>query len=111
MARLHANENFPVEVVYRLRELGHDVLTTHDVGRSNQGIEDESVLQFATQENRCVITINRKDFMRLHRDNPAHAGIIVCTQNRDFPAFAARIDDAIRQSSTLAGQLVRVVRG
>lgn len=111
MARLYANENFPVEVVYRLRELGHDVLTTHDVGKSNQGVEDESVLQFAVQENRCVITINRKDFMRLHRDSPPHAGIIVCIQNRDYAAFAARIDAAIRQSSILAGQLPRVVRG
>lgn len=111
MARLYANENFPVEVVYKLRELGHDVLTTHDVGKSNQGIEDGSVLQFATEEGRCVLTINRKDFIRLHRGNAQHAGIIICTLNRDFAAFAARIDDAIRQSSMLVGQLVRVVRG
>ncbi|MGV3659087.1 MAG: DUF5615 family PIN-like protein [Prosthecobacter sp.] len=111
MARLYANENFPVEAVHRLRELGHDVLTTHDIGKSNQGIEDDSVLQFAVETGRCVITINRKDFIRLHRSNPQHAGIIICTQNRDFASFAARIDDAILQSSALAGQLIRVVSG
>lgn len=111
MARLYANENFPVEVVYRLRELGHDVLTTHDVGKSNQGIEDDSVLEFATDTDRCVITLNRKDFFRLHRSQPQHAGIIACTQNRDYAAFAARIDETIRQSPTLSGQLIRVVRG
>lgn len=111
MARLYANENFPVEVVERLRALGHDVLTTHDVGKSNQSIEDDAVLRFAVETDRCVLTINRKDFMRLHRVVTEHAGIIVCTENRDYTAFADRIDEAIRQSGVLAGQLIRVVRG
>lgn len=111
MARLYANENFPVEVVERLRALGHDVLTTHDVGKSNQSIEDDAVLRFAVETDRCVLTINRKDFMRLHRVVAEHAGIIVCTKNRDYTAFADRIDEAIRQSGVLAGQLIRVVRG
>ena len=111
MARLYANENFPVEVVERLRVLGHDVLTTHDVGKSNQSIEDDAVLRFAIETGRCVITINRKDFMRLHRIVSDHSGIVVCTENRDYTAFADRIDEAIRQSGELAGQLVRVVRG
>lgn len=111
MARLYANENFPVEVVERLRVLGHDVLTTHDVGKSNQCIEDDAVLRFAVETGRCVITINRKDFMRLHRVVSDHSGIVVCTENRDYTAFADRIDEAIRQSGELAGQLVRVVRG
>ncbi len=42
MARLYANENFPVEVVERLRALGHDVLTTHDVEKSNRAIQSET---------------------------------------------------------------------
>lgn len=111
MARLYANENFPVEVVGRLRALGHDVLTTHDVGKSNQSIEDDAVLRFAIETGRCVITINRKDFLRLHRVVTDHAGIIVCTENRDYVAFADRIDEAIRQSGKLAGRLIRVVQG
>lgn len=111
MARLYANENFPVEVVQRLRVLGHDVLTTHDIGNSNQGIEDDAVLRFAVEQKRCIVTINRKDFMRLHRSFPDHAGMIVCTENRDFESFAHRIDEAIRLAGDLAGKLVRVVRG
>jgi hypothetical protein len=111
VARLYANENFPAAVVECLRELGHDVLTTHEVGKSNQRIEDDAVLRFGVEMNRCIITINRKDFIRLHRQGPAHAGIIVCTENRDYPAFAERIDDAIRAVGDLAGQLIRVVRG
>src|SRR5271163_3181981 len=92
MARLYANENFPVDVVRELRALGHDVLTTHDVGRSNQGIEDDAVLRYAADNQRCLITINRRDFIRLHRAAPIHGGIIVCTENRDYAAFARRID-------------------
>jgi hypothetical protein len=111
MARLYANENFPVEVVQRLRDLGHDVLTTHEAGKSNQGIEDDTVLRFATESVRCVITINRKDFMRLHRAFPARAGIIVCTENRDYPAFASCIHEVIQQNAPLENKLLRVVRG
>jgi predicted nuclease of predicted toxin-antitoxin system len=111
MARLYANENFPVEGVQRLRDLGHDVLTTHDMGQSNQGIEDDAVLRFAAESDRCVVTINRKDFMRLHRTYPFHAGIIVCTENRDYQAFANRIHESILLEGELAAKLVRVVRG
>lgn len=111
MARLYANENFPLEVVERLRALGHDVLTTHDAGRSNQSIEDDAVLRFAIETDRCVLTINRQDFQRLHRTMPTHPGIIVCTENRDYSAFAGRIDAAMREAGTLTERLIKVVRG
>jgi predicted nuclease of predicted toxin-antitoxin system len=111
MALLYTNENFPVEVVEHLRALGHDVLSTHDAGKSNQGIEDEAVLRYASEAGRCVVTLNRKDFMRLHRAFPDHAGIVVCTENRDFQAFAARIHEALELADTLNGKLLRVVRG
>jgi len=80
MARLYANENFPLPVVNRLRALGHDVLTSKDAGNSNQRIPDEEVLRFAISQGRAVVTQNRDDFCRLHRASSAHAGIIVCSQ-------------------------------
>lgn len=43
MARIYANENFPADVIVCLRQLGHDVLTTHESGMSNQSIPDEDV--------------------------------------------------------------------
>ena len=78
---------------------------------SNQAIEDDAVLRFAIATDRCVLTINRKDFMRLHRALPEHRGIIVCTENRDYAAFAGHIHEAICAAGELAGQLIRVVRG
>ena len=41
MARLYANENFPLPVVEHLRELGHDVLTTTEAGRHDQALPDD----------------------------------------------------------------------
>lgn len=111
MARLYANENFPLEVVIRLRELGHDVLTTHEAGKSNQRIEDDAVLHFAISTDRSVITLNRRDFIRLHQAVPFHSGMIVCTENRDYPDFAGKIDKVIRETEPLANKLVRVERG
>jgi extradiol dioxygenase family protein len=68
------------------------------------------VLAFATEENRVVVTQNRKDFIRLHSLQPEHAGIIVCTNDRDWKALATRIDAAIRDEEPLQGKLIRIVR-
>ena len=84
MLKLYANENFPLETVRVLWNLGYDISTTHERGKSNLSIPDEDVLAFAIAENRAILTVNRKDFMRLHRQNPIHSGIIVCTKNDDL---------------------------
>jgi hypothetical protein len=48
--------------------------------------------------------------MRLHRANPIHGGIIVCTENRDYADFARRVDLEISRVPVQANQLLRVVR-
>lgn len=46
MARLYANENFPMPVVEELRRLGHDVLTMLEAGQTGQAMPDaEPALQ------------------------------------------------------------------
>ncbi len=110
MAQLYANENFPRQVVEALRRLGHDVLTVQEAGKAEQGISDEEVLAFANQQNRAVLTINRRDFIRLHTKTPDHAGIIVCTQDPDTEGQAERIHQTIDATPTLTGQLLRVYR-
>jgi hypothetical protein len=57
-----------------------------------------------------VITKNRKDFFRLHRIQPLHAGIIACTNDRNWEALANRINAAITAEESLQGKLIRVVR-
>lgn len=112
MARLYSNENFPKRVVEQLRLLGHDVLTSHEAGRANQGIPDDDVLSYATGQQRAVLTLNRLDFFRLHKaTNGHHAGIIACTRDDADPvAFARRIASAIADAGDLTGKVVRVVR-
>ena len=109
MARLYANENFPLPIVDELRRLGHDVLTTQDTGRAEQAVPDEEVLEFAVNQKRAVITLNRKHFVQLHRRESDHSGIIVCTFDRDFMAQAQRIHNATSVSD-LTGKLIRVNR-
>ena len=110
MARLYANENFPRQVVEILRALGHDVLTVQEAGNAGEAIGDEKVLAFATERDRVVITLNRRDFVRLHALRPSHAGIVVCSQDPDTEGQASRIHQAIGSVESLVGQLLRVNR-
>ncbi len=111
MAALLADENFPQHVVDTLRTLGHNVLTLHDCGQSGQGLPDPEVLALATAHQRALLTLNRRDFIRLHLQNTTHAGIIACTFDADFTNQAQRIAAAVTSQPRLAGQLLRVNRG
>jgi hypothetical protein len=111
MARLYADEDFPLPVVEELRRLGHDVLTVQEAGRGNQGIDDATVLADATADQRTVLTHNDVDFRRLHRQGVPHEGIISCTQDSQNPiGLAQRVHAAIPALPDLAGQFIRVVR-
>jgi predicted nuclease of predicted toxin-antitoxin system len=110
MARFYADEQFPFPVVQLLRALGHDVLTVQEAENADQSIPDEQVLAFAISQERSILTINRVDFIRLHRCDSNHFGIIVCTNNRNWEQFAARIDEAVTAEQLLQGKLIRVVR-
>jgi predicted nuclease of predicted toxin-antitoxin system len=107
---LYADENFPLRVVEELRHLGHDVLTAFEDGRANQSITDTDILARATVANRALVTLNRIDFKRLHRQIPNHAGIIICTEDPDRMGQAKRIAAAIAEMVDLRGKLIRVYR-
>ena len=107
---LYADENFPFRVIEELRRLGQDVLTAFEDGRANQSISDSDILSRATQLNRAIVTLNRRDFKRLHANAPEHAGIIICTEDPDRLGQARRIVEAITQAGDLRAKLVRVYR-
>lgn len=110
MAKFYANENFPLPAVESLRQLGHDVLTTMESGKSGQAIADSDVLLFALTEGRILVTLNRRHFIRLHAETPNHAGIVVCTFDVNFSALAQRIHEAVDTHAQMSGQLIRVNR-
>ena len=108
--RFLADENFPLPVVEALRAAGHDVQTLQEIGEGGRSIPDDAVLARATADQRAVLTLNRKDFFRLHRQSPQHCGIVACTYDPDFRRQAARIDVAVRGTATLTGLVLRVNR-
>jgi uncharacterized protein DUF5615 len=110
VARLYSNENFPAPVAEELRQLGHDIVSILERDRAGEGVPDDEVLELATAEDRAVLTINRRDFIRLHKQSSQHAGIIACTADTDFIGQAQRIHAAIQSASNLHGQLIRINR-
>jgi hypothetical protein len=110
MGQFYSNENFPLPVVNELRRLGHDVLTIQETGKADRATTDEEVLAFATGQRRTVLTLNRKHFIRLHRESSQHGGIVVCTFDADFVGQAQRIHTAVEPEGDLSGKLLRVNR-
>jgi len=110
MARLYSNENFPLPVVEELRKLGHDVLTIQETGMAQASLPDEDVLSEASNDKRAVLTFNRKHFIALHRNQPQHEGIIVCSFDVDFLGLAKRIHKEISTNNIISGKLIRINR-
>ncbi len=107
--RLYLDHDVDVAFATRLRRLGHDVLTTREVGRTEA--LDEQQLAFATHEGRVFLTHNRRDFRRLHRqwteEGRRHSGIIISSHllldelERRFLRLLARYSEA-----DIQGQLI-----
>src|SRR5437899_2751772 len=86
---LYADEDFPHPAVDVLRQLGHDVLSAQDDGRS--ATPDPDILARAHDLGRVVLTYNRRHYERLHRSGANHTGIVTAKQDRDHTALAERI--------------------
>ncbi len=108
MVAFYSNENFPIDMVTILRELGHNVLTSYEAGQANQGIPDEAVLAYATQNSRVIITLNREDFIHLHRSKKPHSGIIICKDDRDYTGQIATLHGYLQKQAQLRDRLIRV---
>jgi predicted nuclease of predicted toxin-antitoxin system len=111
MVLLLADENIPVPVVSALRQKGYDVLTLHDLAKAGLAVPDDEVLALSTSLERCLITQNRKDFIKLHESQPLHAGILIRTVDNNFQALADRIATCLQlQEGSVEGVLLRVNR-
>src|SRR5690349_9552688 len=107
MALLFADENFPKAAVTALRELGHDAVTALEAGLANRRYPDDAILAWAAAHSRAVLTHDRGDYLKLHRKGLPHAGIIACTEDRDYRALAERIHRALSDTPELEGRVVR----
>jgi hypothetical protein len=111
MAQFYSNENFPLPAVEELRKLDHDVVTSHDAGNANRAVPDAEVLAFAATQQRILLTLNRKHFIRIHNQGSLrHCGIIVCTFDADFAGQARRIHQLVISAGNSGNWLMRVNR-
>jgi predicted nuclease of predicted toxin-antitoxin system len=110
MHLLLADEDFDHRVVRLLREADHDVITILDLGLAGLAIPDEQIFAIAIAMNRCILTFNRKDFIKLHWNNPKHDGIIICTRNPDVEALFTKIAELLSENVQLNGRLLRIYR-
>jgi hypothetical protein len=81
-----------------------------DAGKAGHALTDKAILELAAADQRAVVTLNRRHFVRLHGAEPNHAGIIVCSFDLDFDGQAARVDQAIATQASTVGRLIRVNR-
>ncbi|MCO6458889.1 MAG: DUF5615 family PIN-like protein [Pirellulaceae bacterium] len=101
--RLYVDEDASESaVIAGLRARGVDLLTTAEAGR--EGTADEQQLEFATQQDRVLYTLNVRDFARLHREylasNRSHGGIIVIPEQRYSVGEKIRAVAAVVQANT-----------
>jgi predicted nuclease of predicted toxin-antitoxin system len=119
MIKFYSNEHFPLDWVYELRKLGYDVLTSQEAGQANQSISDLDVLKFAQENERVVITLNRQDFIDLHKQAKNHSGIIICKDFYQQEGFLKQKEGYLEQTiflhdfllndnKSLKGRLIRI---
>ena len=69
MISFYSDENLPQDLIDALRYLGYDVLTSSEARQANQSISDAEIFKFAHAQKRVLITLNREDFISLHRQS------------------------------------------
>jgi hypothetical protein len=84
--RFHLDEHIPASIAAGLRRRGIDVTTSIESGLV--GADDGAQLSFAASAGRVLVT-HDADFLRLHSEGLAHAGIAYCEQG-------AQIGDMLR---------------
>jgi uncharacterized protein with PIN domain len=80
--RLYLNEDVHIRLAKALRQRGFDAITTVEAGML--GTPDEEQLALAVSQGRAILTFNRGDYARLHKQYAEHGwghrGIIVSEQ-------------------------------
>ena len=104
-ARLYLDENMPIVLAPLIQARGFYATTAHAEGLL--GADDPSQLHYAATHGYCLVTHNRRHFIRLHNDivhaGQTHAGIIVAVV-RNVHTLADRLVE--RLNTFTADELV-----
>jgi predicted nuclease of predicted toxin-antitoxin system len=96
--RFYLDEHFSPRIAEIARGHGLDVVSALELG--HRGLPDLWQLEFATQEDRCMVTRDRGDFNRLYvsflERNQPHSGILLVP--RSLPSeYFSRIAQALQR--------------
>ncbi|MHB8575694.1 MAG: DUF5615 family PIN-like protein [Dehalococcoidia bacterium] len=87
------DENLSPRIARLARDLGVDIVSTHERGRT--GASDSSQLEYAAAEGRCLVTLDEVDLRdwtnRFFAEGKVHAGVLIITwrvYRRNFPTVA-----------------------
>lgn len=116
--RFYIDEDPPDALGPGLRLLGHDAVTTSEIG--NKGQTNVAQLAYAAEEGRVLVTCNRKDFELWHEGLlrwsqrwgivvDAHPGIIVLPSGSRalLPDMIRALDQFARQALPTTNRLCR----
>ena len=82
MIKLYLDEDVPEAIANALRLRGYDVVTVREAAR--RGMTDIDQLNYASSENRVILSFNVADFNKIHTDfiekGLGHKGIILSKQ-------------------------------
>lgn len=110
MRLLFADEHVPIAIVDELIQRGASVLTLKELDLENEGIADDRVLEIAARYSSTVITFNRKDFIKLHRREIPHGGIILCKYNMPLDMLIDKIMDLLAAENDFSNRLFRMIQ-
>jgi predicted nuclease of predicted toxin-antitoxin system len=88
--RFYLDEHFSSSIAEIARGLGLDVVSALELG--NRGLPDQWQLEFAAQEDRCMVTKDGRDFRRLNvsflERNQPHSGILIVPRSLPSEYFS-----------------------
>ncbi len=99
--RLYIDEDLTDRLSVALRSRGYDAISAHEINM--RGKTDKEQLEYATKNNRVILTRNIKHFVTLQRESyknrQSHAGIVV-TDYLSLKELIRRINRFLNEKSS-----------
>lgn len=99
--QFYCDEDGSVDIAHNLQQRGFKVLTTHDALRL--AYDDTDQLAFAVEQQRAIITHNRRDFEVLHQtylhQERLHMGIIIVKRRPNDAHIVSKLLDILNTNT------------